>query len=156
PRQLVDIKGGLLRLFEGRRRNAVMDACDHGAVGWRIVVKIARGFQSARARHIHDDDGGPSGQMRRQIPRDQPAESVINAGRSTADDETDLLASIEIVLRRPSPRTWGGKYTHERNRGTDDPRSHRSDARHFRLPDILHFQTMILIFENGGQRASMK
>src|SRR5262245_32865354 len=89
---------GLLRLLERCRRNAVVDSRHHGAVARGVIVEIVCRPDTARARHVLHDDRGTSRQMGGQEAREQTAVGIIDAGGTAADDEADLLASVEVLL----------------------------------------------------------
>src|SRR3954453_2003594 len=82
PGKLCDIKLGLLRLFERRCRNSVMDARDDGAVARGVVVEIVCCLQAAGARQILYDNCRTARQMGRQEARDQAGVGVIDAARA--------------------------------------------------------------------------
>src|SRR6266511_2195652 len=81
-----------------------MCAGDDGAVARGRRVHEVRGLEPARARHVLDDDARIAGDVIFEYLYDQPRRGVVGAAGGGADDEADLLALVEVVLRPSAKR----------------------------------------------------
>ena len=96
PDQLCRIEMRRRRLQQWRRRNAVERHADRRAVLRAERVKLVDHEEPAGGRLVLHDDARVAGNMRRHMARHDAGEQVVSAARRRADDETDLLAAVEV------------------------------------------------------------
>ena len=101
PVELQRVEARALGAEQRRERHARMDEPDGGAVLRRLRIEIVGGEEPARARHALHDEVGLAGDVVAHVRGQEPRIFGVAAGDAGADQDADLLALVEGLLRGP-------------------------------------------------------
>ena len=99
-----DVDGATAR---GRiERQRLIDAAEHGAVLRRDRIEVLDRALAARAGHVLRDDRRISGDMLAKEFGGEAGVEIVSAADAVADDQSDLLACVEIRHRIGAGLAW--------------------------------------------------
>jgi hypothetical protein len=102
------------------------EGAEDGAVLGRHIVEVIGGAQTSGAGHVLHDDAGIAGNVPAHVARQEPRIHIVAAARPIADDESDLLALVEIGDRISGRR---GHESSDNEKRCAEPPQHESLSR---------------------------